>query len=99
MEPTLRGEIESVRGTIVEVRFEGALPRIGAGFVCRAPGRKEVTGEVRIRLYKGVADATGRRSDSSLYRQDLATFGEGMAYDHADAGGFIARTRVRTASR
>jgi argininosuccinate synthase len=50
---------------------------------------KEVTGEVRIRLYKGVADATGRRSDSSLYRQDLATFGEGMAYDHADAGGFI----------
>ena len=50
---------------------------------------KEVAGEVRIRLYKGVADATGRRSDSSLYRQDLATFGEGMAYDHADAGGFI----------
>jgi argininosuccinate synthase len=50
---------------------------------------KEVTGEVRIRLYKGVADATGRRSDRSLYRQDLATFGEGMAYDHADAGGFI----------
>jgi argininosuccinate synthase len=50
---------------------------------------KEVTGEVRIRLYKGVADATGRRSGSSLYREDLATFGEGMAYDHADAGGFI----------
>ena len=50
---------------------------------------KEVTGEVRIRLYKGVADANGRRSDSSLYREDLATFGEGMAYDHADAGGFI----------
>jgi argininosuccinate synthase len=50
---------------------------------------KEVTGEVRIRLYKGVADANGRRSASSLYREDLATFGEGMAYDHADAGGFI----------
>ncbi|MCG6923853.1 MAG: argininosuccinate synthase [Acidobacteria bacterium] len=50
---------------------------------------KEVSGEVRIRLYKGVADANGRRSDSSLYREDLATFGEGMAYDHADAGGFI----------
>jgi argininosuccinate synthase len=50
---------------------------------------KEATGEVRVRLYKGVADANGRRSDSSLYREDLATFGEGMAYDHADAGGFI----------
>ena len=50
---------------------------------------KEVTGEVRVRLYKGRADAVGRRSPRSLYRQDLATFGEGMAYDHKDAEGFI----------
>jgi argininosuccinate synthase len=50
---------------------------------------KEATGEVRIRLYKGQAEPVGRRSSRSLYRQDLATFGEGMAYDHADAGGFI----------
>ena len=50
---------------------------------------KEVTGEVRVRLYKGQAEPVGRRSPRSLYRQDLATFGEGMAYDHADAGGFI----------
>jgi argininosuccinate synthase len=50
---------------------------------------KEVTGEVRLRLYKGQAEPIGRRSSRSLYRQDLATFGEGMAYDHADAGGFI----------
>jgi argininosuccinate synthase len=50
---------------------------------------KEVTGEVRIRLYKGQAEPVGRRSPRSLDRQDLATFGEGMAHDHADAGGFI----------
>jgi argininosuccinate synthase len=50
---------------------------------------KEVTGEVRVRLYKGRAEAIGRRSPRSLYRQDLATFGEGMAYDHQDAEGFI----------
>ena len=50
---------------------------------------QEVTGEVRIRLYKGTAEAVGRRSPRSLYRQDLATFGEGMAYDHQDAEGFI----------
>jgi argininosuccinate synthase len=50
---------------------------------------KEVTGEVRIRLYRGQAEPVGRRSPRSLYRQDLATFGQGMAYDHADAGGFI----------
>jgi argininosuccinate synthase len=50
---------------------------------------REVTGEVRVRLYKGKAEAIGRRSPRSLYRQDLATFGEGMAYDHKDAEGFI----------
>jgi argininosuccinate synthase len=50
---------------------------------------KEVTGEVRVRLFKGRAEAIGRRSPRSLYRQDLATFGEGMAYDHQDAEGFI----------
>jgi argininosuccinate synthase len=50
---------------------------------------QNVNGEVRLRLYKGTADVVGRRSPNSLYRQDLATFGEGMAYDHADAGGFI----------
>jgi argininosuccinate synthase len=50
---------------------------------------RDVTGEVRLRLYKGKAEAVGRRSPRSLYRKDLATFGTGMAYDHADAAGFI----------
>ena len=58
-----------------------------AGFVDET--EKEVTGEVRVRLFKGRADAVGRRSPRSLYRQDLATFGTGMAYDHKDAAGFI----------
>jgi len=50
---------------------------------------KVVTGEVRVRLFKGRAEAISRRSPCSLYRQDLATFGTGMAYDHEDAEGFI----------
>jgi argininosuccinate synthase len=50
---------------------------------------QDVSGEVRVRLYKGRAEAVGRRSPRSLYRQDLATFGQGMAYDHQDAAGFI----------
>src|SRR2546428_11331719 len=50
---------------------------------------KEVTGDVKVRLFKGRAEAVGRRSLRSLYRQDLATLGEGMAYDHQDAEGFI----------
>ncbi len=74
-----------------------------AGFVDET--EKEVTGEVRVRLYKGSAEAVGRRSPRSLYRQDLATFGAGMAYDHQDAEGFIRlfglpeRVRALTRSR
>ncbi len=58
-----------------------------AAFV--AETQKDVTGEVRVKLFKGTAEAVGRRSPRSLYRQDLATFGTGMAYDHKDAEGFI----------
>jgi argininosuccinate synthase len=50
---------------------------------------QDVTGEVRVRLFKGSAVPISRRSPRSLYRQDLATFGTGMAYDHKDAEGFI----------
>ncbi len=46
------------------------------------------TGSVRITLYKGNAIVTGRKSDYSLYLEDLASFGE-SSYDHSDASGFI----------
>ena len=49
-----------------------------------------VTGDVRLRLYKGTVSVTGRRSPHSLYSEALATFEDGGAtYDHRDAGGFI----------
>ena len=47
-----------------------------------------VTGSVRMVLYKGNTIITGRKSEYSLYIEDLASFGE-SAYDHADATGFI----------
>ena len=46
------------------------------------------TGSVRIVLYKGNIIIAGRKSDYSLYLQDLASFGE-SSYDHKDATGFI----------
>jgi argininosuccinate synthase len=49
---------------------------------------ERVTGNVRLKLYKGSARVAGRRSPNSLYDQGLATFEE-SAYDHADADGFI----------
>ena len=55
-----------------------------------------VTGEVRLRLYKGVAAVVGRTSPYSLYSEDLVTFEEGSGtYDHHDAEGFIRLNALR----
>ena len=48
-----------------------------------------VTGEVRLKLYKGNVIVIGRKSKFSLYREDFATFGQEDAYDLSDAEGFI----------
>ena len=54
-----------------------------------------VTGEVRLKLYKGNAWPVGRYSPHSLYCQDLATFEECATYDHKDAAGFIRLQSLR----
>ncbi len=51
--------------------------------------QENVTGEARLLLYKGNALVMGRRSPYSLYREELATFGEDDVYDQSDAEGFI----------
>ncbi len=48
-----------------------------------------MTGDVRVKLYKGNIIVVGRRSPYSLYREDLATFGEDAVYNQTDAEGFI----------
>lgn len=48
-----------------------------------------VTGEVRLKLYKGNIIIAGRRSPHSLYSEDFATFGEEEVYNQQDAAGFI----------
>jgi argininosuccinate synthase len=50
---------------------------------------KNVTGSVTLKLYKGSLRVTSRTSPVSLYREDLASFGHAVTYDHADAAGFI----------
>jgi argininosuccinate synthase len=55
-----------------------------------------VTGQVKLRLYKGSVAVIGRESKYSLYDQDLVTFEEGaVAYDHRDAEGFIKLNALR----
>jgi len=51
--------------------------------------QEKVTGKVRLKLYKGNMFNAGITSPYSLYRQDLATFGEDEIYDQKDAAGFI----------
>jgi argininosuccinate synthase len=59
-----------------------------------------VTGEVRLRLYKGGVQIRGRRSPVSLYSEDLVTFEEDQGvYDQAAAGGFIHLQGLRLGVR
>jgi argininosuccinate synthase len=48
-----------------------------------------VTGEVKLRLYKGNIIKAGTTSPYSLYSESLASFTTGDMYDHHDAEGFI----------
>jgi argininosuccinate synthase len=51
--------------------------------------QQTVTGDVRLKLYKGNIIITGRKSPYSLYREDYASFGHMDIYDQTDAQGFI----------
>jgi argininosuccinate synthase len=55
-----------------------------------------VNGDVRLKLFKGNVDVTGRRSNDSLFDETIATFeDDGGAYDQADAEGFIKLNALR----
>jgi len=51
--------------------------------------QRNVTGTVRLKLYKGRCDIAGVKSPKSLYKPDLAGFTMGAEYDPTDATGFI----------
>jgi len=59
--------------------------------------QKNVTGTVRLRLYKGSILAAGRKSPVSLYRPDIATMeaDPSQAYNQSDATGFIHLNALR----
>lgn len=51
--------------------------------------QENVTGTVKIKLYKGNMIKAGAKSDYSLYSEEIATFGEDHVYNQADSAGFI----------
>ena len=61
--------------------------------------QQDVTGTVRVKLYKGSCTVTGRKSERSLYRLDIATFEEDEVYRQKDAEGFIRLNALRLAIR
>jgi argininosuccinate synthase len=56
---------------------------------------QDVTGTVRLKLYKGNVQVSGRRSPRSLYRTDFATFEADSVYRQRDAEGFINLNALR----
>ncbi len=57
--------------------------------------QRDVTGRVRLKLYKGTVTVAGRRSPRSLYRTDFATFEADQVYRQRDAEGFINLNALR----
>ncbi|MHC4439377.1 MAG: argininosuccinate synthase, partial [Planctomycetota bacterium] len=51
--------------------------------------QRNVTGEVKMKLFKGQCTPAGVKSPNSLYQTDLASFKMGAEYDPTDATGFI----------
>jgi argininosuccinate synthase len=56
---------------------------------------EHVSGDVKLRLYKGNVTTLGRRSPHSLYSEQLATFEADQVYNQADAEGFIKLNALR----
>jgi argininosuccinate synthase len=57
--------------------------------------QQNVSGKVRLELYKGCCRVLGRASDHSLYREDFATFEDDVVYNQKDAEGFIRLNALR----
>ncbi len=64
-----------------------------------AATQANVTGEVRLKLYRGNVIVAGRRAPRSLYSERLATFEADTIYDQRDAEGFIKLNALRLRSR
>ncbi|MEV5959806.1 argininosuccinate synthase [Streptomyces sp. NPDC051987] len=81
-------QVEQRWGELVyDGQWFSPLKRALDGFVTEA--NQHVTGDIRMTLHGGRAVVTGRRSESSLYDFNLATYDTGDTFDQAAAKGFI----------
>ena len=61
--------------------------------------QKNVTGEVKVKLYKGSCSLLGRRSPKSIYNEGIVTFEASNSYNQKDADGFIKLNALRLKQR
>src|SRR5437667_11021832 len=66
-----------------------------------AETQRHVTGDVRLKLYRGSAQVVGRKGPRQLYQHALATYGKGDEFDQSASAGFIKLwgMGLRTAAR
>ena len=82
---------KTVGDKLAQVVYEGKwfTPLCEALIAFTKSTQEYMTGEVRMRLYKGNIIKAGTTSPYSLYNESLASFTTGDLYDHHDASGFI----------
>ena len=82
---------ESIGLEFSHVIYDGRwfTPLAKAQLAAAASLAEKVTGDVVVKLYKGQATVTQRRSPNSLYSEEFATFGADEVYDQQHAEGFI----------
>ncbi|QBG35876.1 argininosuccinate synthase [Litorilituus sediminis] len=82
---------ESVGLEFSHVIYDGRwfTPLAKAQLAAAASFAEQVTGDVVVKMYKGNATVTQRRSPNSLYSEEFATFGADDVYDQKHAEGFI----------
>ena len=61
--------------------------------------QRDISGNIKLKLYKGNCIVVGRRSDKSLYSKELATFEDDDVYDQKAANGFIRLNALRINGR
>jgi argininosuccinate synthase len=98
---TMDREVMHIRDTLVpkisQLIYNGFWfsPEMDAVMALVKQSQKNVSGDVRLKIFKGNVVVTGRKSKFSLYNNNLATFEEDNLYDQKDATGFIKLNSLR----
>ena len=80
-----------VAGHWAQIVYDGLWfsPLREALYAFVAHTQRPVSGEVRLKLYRGSSTVVGRKAPEQLYRMELATYGRGDQFDQSAAAGFI----------